>query len=322
MRRRDFVLVSAAMPLVPAAVRAQAKIPVIGLLWIDARKPSPYVAVLMDALRDRGWIAGRDFRVEDRVTLEGYGAYSDAVAELIRAKVDLIVSFGTTGSTVAAKATKDIPIVMIVGTDPVAAKLVPSLSRPGGNVTGVATMASALNRKRVELLKALMPGLNRIGVVLAPNVGNPISRRETEEAARALKLDVEFANAQSADDVDHAVAELVKAKVGALYVGPASVFQARAAHIVDVVAKHRLPAVYGQERYVDAGGLLVYTASTTKAFIRAAGYVDRILKGARPGELAVDQASDAELVVNLKTARALAIQVPQTLLVRADRVIE
>jgi putative tryptophan/tyrosine transport system substrate-binding protein len=321
MRRRDFVLLSAAT-LVPAAVRAQTKIPVIGLLWIDARKPSPYMGVLVNALREKGWIAGRDFRIEDRVIREGYGGYSDAAAELIRAKVDLIVSYGSTAATVAATATKDIPIVMILGVDPVAAKLVPSLSRPGGNITGVATMAWALNQKRIELLKALIPGLSRIGVVLAPNVGNPTYRRETQEAARALALDVRFGDAQNADDADRAVGELVKANIGALYVAPASVFQARAEHIVAVVAKRRLPAIYGQERYIDAGGLLVYTASANKAFIRAAAYVDRILKGARAGDLAIDQASDAELVVNLNTAGALGIKVPQTLLVRADRIIE
>jgi putative tryptophan/tyrosine transport system substrate-binding protein len=314
-------MASAAMLVVPAA-HAQRNTPIIGLLWIDAKKPSPYVAVLLDALADKGWIAGRDFRVEDRVSLEGYGGYSEAMPELIRAKPSIIVTFGTTAATVAAKATNDIPIVMIVGADPVAARLVPSLSRPGGNITGVATMAGALNQKRIELLKALMPGLARIGVVLAPNAANPIYRRETEAAARALGLDSVFGEAQKAEDVDSVVAELATAKIGALYIAPASVFQAHAAHIVQVVAKRRLPAIYGQERYVDAGGLLIYTASTSKAFVRAAGYVDRILKGARPGDLAIEQASDAELIINLRTAKTLGVKVPTTLLVRADRVIE
>lgn len=322
MRRRDFVLVAAAAAALPSAASAQRKTPLIGLLWIDAKRPSPYVAVLVDGLRQKGWIEGRDYRLEDRVSLEGYDGYSGAVAELIRAKVDVIVTYGTTASTVAAKATKDIPVVMIVGVDPVEAKLVPSLSRPGGNVTGVATMAWALNQKRIELLKELVPGLTRIGIVVAPNVGNPIYRRETEAAARALALDVHFGEVQKADHFAGVVTELAKAGIGALYVAPASVLQAHAAHITEVVGKHRLPAIYGQERYIDAEGLMVYTASASKAFIRATAYVDRILKGARPGELAIEQASDAELIVNLKTARELGLKFPQTLLVRADRVIE
>lgn len=322
MRRRDFILAAAAAAALPTAATAQRKTPVIGLLWIDAKKPSPYVAVLIDGLRQKGLIADRDYRIEDRVSLDGYGGYSESVAELIRAKVDVIVAYGTTASTVAVKATKDIPIVMIVGVDPVEAKLVPSLSRPGGNATGVATMAWALNQKRIELLKELVPGLARIGIVVAPNVGNPIYRRETEAAARALALDVHFGEARKAEDFADVLAELVKARIGAIYVAPASVLQARAAHITEVVRKHRLPAIYGQERYVDAEGLVVYTASASKAFIRATAYVDRILKGTRPGDLAIEQASDAELIVNLKTARELGLKVPQTLLVRADRVIE
>lgn len=144
----------------------------------------------------------------------------------------------------------------------------------------------------------------------------------TETAARTLGLNVHFGEAQKAEDVDDVIAELAKARVGAIYIGPASVFHARSAHIVEVVAKHRLPAVYGQERYAHAGGLLVYTASNRKAFMRAAGYVDRILKGTHPGDLALELASDAELGVNLKPAKVLGVKIPPTLLVRADRVIE
>ncbi|HET9351665.1 MAG TPA: ABC transporter substrate-binding protein [Burkholderiales bacterium] len=322
MRRRELILAAAATIAVPSIVIAQKKVPVIGLLWTDSVKPSPFTPFLLEGLRERGWIAGRDFRVEDRVTLQGYGGYAESTAELVRAKVDVIVAYGSTAANAAAKATKEIPVVMMVGVDPVATGLVPSLARPGGNLTGVATMATALNAKRIELLKELSPGVTRIGVVLARNVGNPLYRRESEIAARALGLELHFGEAAKAEDVDDVIAELAKARIGALYISPASVLQARSAHVVDVVAKHRLPAVYGQERYVEAGGLLVYTASARKAFLRAAGYVDRILKGARPGELAIEQASDAELIVNLKTAAVLGIKVPQTVLVRADRVIE
>lgn len=323
-RRRLLVLATlgAAAGALPQIAKPQGRTPVVGLLWNDSVKPSPFVAILLDALREKGWVAGRNLRVEDRVTLEGYGGYAENAAELVRTKVDVIVAYGSTAVFAAAKATKEIPIVMLVGVDPVATGLVQSLSRPGGNLTGVATMATALNAKRIELLKELSPGLSSIGVVLARNVGNPIYRRESETAARALGLELHFREASKAEDVEGLVAELAKARIGALYIAPGSVLQARSAYIADVVAKHRLPAIYGQERYVEAGGLIVYTASAKKAFVRAAGYVDRILKGARPGDLAIDQASDVELVVSLKTAKTLGITIPATILVRADRVIE
>jgi len=315
---------SAAVALVasPGVSIAQAKTPVVGLLWTDSVKPSPYVVVLLDALRDKGWVAGQNFHLDDRVTLEGYGAYTESAAQLVQAKVDVVVAWGSTGVFAAAKATKDIPIVMLVGVDPVSAGLVPSLSRPGGNLTGVATMATALNQKRVELLKALRPTATRVGVVLAPNVANPIYKRESEMAARALGVQIYFAEAQNTEELDRVIGELAKARIDAIYIAPASVFQVRSADVVQVVAKYRLPAVYANERYVDAGALMVYAPSIKKAFIRAASYVDRILKGARPGEMAIEQLSDVELAINLKTAKSLHITVPQSLLVRADRVIQ
>jgi putative tryptophan/tyrosine transport system substrate-binding protein len=322
MRRRDFVLASAITLILPRVAKAQKKTPVIGLLWNDSVKPSPFVAVLLDALREKGWMPGRDFRVEDRVSLEGYSGYAEDAAELVRAKVDVIVALGSTAVFAAAKATKQIPIVMNAGVDPVASGLVASLSRPGGNLTGIVNTTQALNAKRIELLKELIPGLSSFGVVLTPNVGNPIYVRDSEAAARALNLQVHFGQARTLEDVDGAISELAKARVGALYVAPSSMLQAQSVRVVETVAKHRLPAVYGSERYLDAGGLMVYGVSARKAFVRAAGYVDRILKGARPGDLAIEQMSDMELVVNLKTARALGIKVPQSILVRADRVIE
>ena len=324
MRRRDFVLAALTTFVLPRGVEAQkkTKTPVIGLLWNDSAKPSPFVQLLVEGLRDRGWVLDRDYRLEDQVTLKGYEGYAESVAALLRAKVDVIVTSGSTAANAAAKATKEIPVVFIMGADPITLGLVPSLSRPGGNLTGIATMGGALNQKRMQLLKELVPAARNVGVVLAPNVGNPIYRRETEAAARALGLSVHFAEAHKVEELDGVIAGLAKAGVGALYMAPASIFQAHSANVVGVIAKHRLPAVYAQERYADTGGLVVYTASTRKAFIRLAGYVDRVLKGAHPGDLAIEQASDAELVVNLRTARSLGIKIPQTLLVRADRVIE
>ena len=315
-------MAGAAALMIPSFARAQNRTPVIGLLWNDSVKPSPSVAVLLDALRERGWVAGRDFRVEDRVSLEGYGRYAEDAAELVRAEVDVIVAFGSTSVFAAAKATKKIPVVMIVGVDPVASGLVRSLSSPGGNVTGVLNTTVALNAKRIELLKELVPGLSSFGVVLASNVGNPTNVRDSEAAARALNMQVHFAQARGPDDIDAAISELAKARVGALYVAPSSMLQARSARVVEAVAKHGLPAVYGAEQYIDAGALMIYGGNFRKTVVRVASYVDRILKGARPGELAIEQISAMELVVNLKTARKLGITVPPSILVRADRVIE
>jgi len=315
-------MAGAAALVIPSFARAQNRTPVIGLLWNDSVKPSPSVAVLLDALRERGWVAGRDFRVEDRVSLEGYGRYAEDAAELVRAEVDVIVAFGSTSVFAAAKATKKIPVVMIVGVDPVASGLVRSLSSPGGNVTGVLNTTLALNAKRIELLKELVPGLSSFGVVLASNVGNPTNVRDSEAAARALNMQVHFAQTRGPDDIDAAISELAKARVGALYVAPSSMLQARSARVVEAVAKHGLPAVYGAEQYIDAGALMIYGGNFKKTVVRVASYVDRILKGARPGELAIEQISAMELVVNLKTARKLGITVPPSILVRADRVIE
>jgi putative ABC transport system substrate-binding protein len=322
MRRRDFVLASVATLALSRLAHAQGKVPVVGLLWNDSVKPSPHVGVLLEALREKGWIVDRNFRVEDRVSLEGYTGYAENAAALVQAKVDVIVAFGSTSVFAAAKATKEIPIVMSLGVDPVANGLAASLARPGGNLTGVVNTSTGLNAKRIELLKELNPTLSSFGVVLAPNVAKSANMRDSEAAARALKLQVHFGQANKPEDLDAVVAELAKRRVGALYIAGSTMLQAQSAHVVEVIAKHRLPAVYISERYVDAGGLMIYGSSARKSYVRAASYVDRILKGARPAEMAIEQVSEVELTVNLRTAKALGIKVPQSILVRADRVIE
>jgi putative tryptophan/tyrosine transport system substrate-binding protein len=322
MRRRDFVLIGAASLTLFTLANAQGKMPVVGLLWNDSVKPSPLVGVLLDALRAKGWSEGRNFRLEDRVSLEGYTGYAESAAALVQAKADVIIAFGSTAILAAAKATKEIPIVMNAGMDPVASGLANSLSRPGGNLTGIVNAAIFLNEKRIELLKELSPGLSSFGVVLTPNAGNPIFVRDSETAARALKLQVHFGQANKPEEVDGVIAQLAKMRVGALYIAPSSMLQAHSERIVATVAKHRLLAVYSSERYADTGGLIIYSSNAKKLFVRAAGYVDRILKGARPGEMAIEQVSEVDLTVNLKTAKALGIKIPQSIMVRADRVIE
>jgi putative tryptophan/tyrosine transport system substrate-binding protein len=321
--RRTFVAATGSLlGILASPATAQRKTPVVGLLWNDSVKPSPYVQVLIAALGEKGYAVPRDLRIEDRVGVEGYSGYDQGAADLVRTKVDVIVASGTTALQAAAKATKDIPIVMISGLDPVALGFAASLSRPGGNITGVSTLTVGLAGKRIELLKELVPGLTRVGVLLAPNLANQTNRRESEAAARTLNLQVHFVEVRTIDEVESRVAELLQARVDAVSVTAATLLSSHSPRVVTAIAKHRLPAVYANERYAESGGLMTYAASGTRAFVRAAGYVDRILKGARPGELAIDQQREVELTVNLKTARALGIKVPQAVLVRADRVIE
>jgi putative ABC transport system substrate-binding protein len=298
------------------------KTAVIGLLGTDSTRPSVFAIGLLDAMRDKGWVVGRNLRVEDRVTAQGYDAYAEGVAELVRAKVDVIAANGATATSMAAKATKQIPIVMNVGVDPVEAGFVSSLARPGRNITGVANQSATLNAKRLELLKELSPGLSSVGVLLADNVATPTHMRDLDAAGRALNLQMHFRQARTPGEIDGAIAELAKLKVGAFFVAPSSAFNVQSTRIVEAVTKHRIPAVYPNERFVDAGALMVYSTPRTKNFISMAAYIDRILKGARPGEMAIEQSSNLDLVVNLKTAKALGIKVPQSILVRADQVIE
>jgi putative tryptophan/tyrosine transport system substrate-binding protein len=322
MKRRAFVLAGGAVLMLPRAALAQKKTPVVGLLWNDSVKPSPLVAMFVEAMREKGWVAGRDFRIDDRVTLEGYGGYAENAAALVNAKVDVIMTTGSTAAVAAAKATKNIPIVAIMGTDPVARGLAASLSRPGGNLTGLATLSSDASGKRIELIKELVPGVTRLGVVLAPNVGNPMFMHESETAARALKLEIRFAEASGPEDIDARIAELVRLEVGAIYVAPSTFLAAHAPRVVAAIAKYRIPAMYGNNQYVDAAGMVVHASSARQNLARAVTYVDRILKGARPGDLPIEQVPDYALVINMKTAKSLGISIPQSMRMRADRVIE
>jgi putative ABC transport system substrate-binding protein len=322
MRRREFVVLGAAALALPLAARAQ-KVPVVGLLWNDSVKPSLYAATLLGALRERGYVVGRNLRIEDRVALEGYAPMAEGAAALVRAKVDLIVSYGATATQTAAKATKEIPIVMIMGADPVARGLAVSLSRPGGNVTGVTTLTGSLLGKGIELLKELVPGLSRVGVLLGSGAANySLNVREAEAAARLLKLESHIGGVGAPGEIETTIAALAKSRVGAVYVVGSTLLASHSDRVVAAIAKHRIPAAYPSERYTESGGLMVYAPSVKKAFVRAAGYVDRILKGARPAEMPIEQTSDLELVINLRTAKALGIKIPQSILQRADRAIE
>ena len=320
MKRRRFLIATLVLPF-PAL--GQEKVQVVGLLWNDSVKPSPYVATLLLALNEKGYAVGRNLRIEDRVSLEGYGQMDANAAALVGAKVDLIVANGRTAVTAAAKATKLIPIVAIIGTDPVSLGLAASLSRPGGNVTGVMTLTGDLAGKRMELLKELVPPNSSVGILYPSAAAGAAEVRERgEAAAKTLGLKPVVIEVRSPDGIENAIAKLAESGVKGIYFPGSTMLASHSSRLVAAVARYRIPAVYSGERFAEAGALVSHGTSIHKLFSKAAVYADRILKGARPGDLPIEQPNVFDLTVNLKTARAQGIKVPQSILVRADKVIE
>ena len=321
--RRRFLICASATLASPIAVLAQQKLPTVALLWNDSVKPSPIQVSLLKALGDKGYADGGNIRIVDRISLTGYGPMAASAAELARARVSVIVTFGATATLAAAKATTDIPIVMIAGIDPVKTGLAASMSHPGKNVTGVTLLSAELQAKRVQLLKELVPGLKRIGVLFAPEGGAAGAfGGETEDAARRMELTTHVAEVRKIEDLEGAFASMSAAHVQAAIGVPSSLLAAHAERVTRLAASHRIPMVYSGNRYADAGGLLTYHVDTTGAVARAAGYIDRILKGASPGDLPIEEPVQFELKVNAKAAEALGLKVPQSILIRADRVIK
>jgi ABC-type uncharacterized transport system substrate-binding protein len=320
MNRRDFVFFGAVAGAWPCLARAEAKVPTVGLLWIE---PQPYRKTLFDTLREKGYVENRNIRFLDRTVREGYSHLRDSARELVRAKVDVIVAYGGTATTEAAKATKDIPIVTISGLDPVALGWASSLAHPGGNVTGINTTGYQLTGKRIELLKELLPKLSRVGLLVAPEGSVAAdAMRETLAAVRLLGLQARVAEVRTPDDLERVFADLSAARVGALVVGGSSLVFSQARRIVALAAKHRLPAVYSTDVFASAGGLMAYSADYHDQFRRLATYVDRVLKGERAGDLPIEQPTKFELVLNMRAAKELGIKIPQSILLRADKVIE
>ena len=322
MKRRAFLAASLVLPL---GARAQAQRRTIGLLWNDSVQPSPHVPVLLGTLHRLGWTAGRNLEVKDHVALEGYRPMAESAATLVTQGCDVIVTFGATAATIAARATKDIPIAMLIGSDPVQLGLAQSLARPGGNVTGVWNLSQGLIGKRLELLRELAPGIKEAGVLVAggsAQQGRDLAMDETKAAAVRLRMTLHFANVGSPEEIEPAVASLAKIGARAVYVGQGTFLAAHSARIVQAIAARRLIAVYSSDRFAEAGGLVSYAPSVNAAFARLASYVDLILRGAKPAGMPIEQQSEVELVVNLKTAKAQGIRIPQSILQRADRAIE
>ena len=314
-----------AAPLAADAQQA-GKVPRIGFLSLTSPSDRP---PLLDAFRQRlrelGWVEGQNIVIDYRYAEGRVDRLPDLAAELVRLKVDLIVaSVGTQGATAAKNATETIPIVMIAVRDPVGIGLIASLARPGGNVTGVSGSAGLeWVAKQLELLKETVPKIRRVAILSNPtNAYHQLALREVDVAARALGVQLQFLEAQGPNEFDGAFAAMAKESVGALLVLSDAMLNSHRTRLAELAARNRLPAAYGVRESVEAGGLMSYGPSFLDSFRRAATYVDKILKGAKPAELPVEQPTKFELVINMKAAKALGLTIPQSVLLRADHVIE
>ena len=313
---------------VPLAAEAQqaAKVPRIGYLAVQPAANPHLHEAFRQGLRDLGYVEGRNVVTEYREA-EGKPERLPALAaELVALKVDVLVAQPTVGALAAKQATRTLPIVFIAVADPVTSGLVTSLARPGGNVTGLSTFGPDLVGKCLEQLKRAVPGVSRVAVLWHP--GAVLERtakdmlKEAEVAARALGVRLQYIEARGPDDFYRAFSEITRARASALTVFGSSMFFSERRRLVGLAAKNRLPAVYTWREGADAGGLMAYGPNIPDLFRRAATYVDKILKGAKPGDLPVEQPTKFELVINLKTAKALGLTIPRSVLGRADEVIQ
>ena len=305
----------------PARAEQTNKQPRIGFLAAGgASVPEAFV----QKLRDLGHIDGANIAFELKTRRDPKSDWSEPVAQLIKLKVDIIVADGSGPATAAMKATKTIPIVMTSSTDPVGIGLVASLAQPGGNVTGLSSVSGELGGKLLEILKEIMPGVTRV-VVPGPPPGSStqdLFMKESAAPARALKVELIRVAVRGAEDYDQVFQTAAKRRAQALVVRiPASISPAQRQQFTQLAAKYRLPAIYQATNWIDAGGLLSYGADRTHQFQRSAIYVDKILKGAKPADLPIEQPMKFEFVINLKAAKQIGLTIPPNVLVRADRVI-
>jgi ABC-type uncharacterized transport system substrate-binding protein len=325
MRRRKFLALLGAAASTPfvARAQAQAKPPTIGFL--GANTPSAQrasTAALVQRLGELGWVDGRNVAIEYRWAEGRFDRSPELIAELVRLKADIIVTHAPLNVIAAKRATSVIPIVFAAVGDPVGIGVVASLARPGGNVTGLSLQSANLAGKRVELLREVVPGLRRLAILInaaSPNAALEIS--EVRAAMRALDIELNVLEIRRVDDIAPAV-EGLKDNADALYVQTDPLFNTNRAAINALALGARLPTISGTREYVEAGSLMSYGANLTDLFRRAGDFVDKILRGANAGDLPVQQPTKFDLVVNLKTAKALAQELPPTLLARADEVIE
>ena len=327
VQRRQFLIVAGALLAAPLGANAQrpARIRRIGMLIpVRAADAAGNIEALRQGLRELGYIEGQHIAIEARYADGRDERFADLAVELASLKVDVIVTWGTPAARAAKRATRTIPIVTASVVDPVGTGLIASLARPGGNLTGVTNGGAELSRKSVQLLKEIVPGARRIGVLWNPsNPINPVMFRESQIAADALKIRLQSFGISDPNELDSVLAMMMqKERPDALVVLSDLMLQTYRSRIVEFVAKMRLPATYERKAWVDAGGLISYGVSLADNFRRAATFVDKIFKGVNPVDLPVEDPTKFELIINLRTAKALDITIPQSVLLRADKVIE
>jgi putative tryptophan/tyrosine transport system substrate-binding protein len=327
MLRTVAIIIAFNILLMPLAAAAQpaASIPRIGFLGNSSPTfASPLVEAFRHGLRERGWVEGQNIALEFRWAEGELERFPALAAELVHLKVDVIVTIGGTPASLAAKhATDRIPIVMAVGADPVGTGLVASLAQPGGNITGLTLFVPELEGKRLELLKEAVPGVSRVAVLANPvNPATARAVRETEVAAQALRIPLQLLEVRDPSELEGAFAAMTSAQADALIVLPDPMLAAQRTRVVELAAKTRLPAMYAFREDAEAGGFMAYATNFPDLLRRAAGFVDKILKGAKPADLPVEQPTKFELIVNLKTATALGLTIPPLLLFQADEVIQ
>ena len=297
----------------------------IGFLSAASRTGSSESAYgsFLQGMRESGYVERRNLIVEDRYAEGIIERLPELAAELVELKVDLILAWATPAVIATRRATSDIPIVMVGVADPVGSGLVATLARPGGNITGVSNLSRDLSSKMVELLVAVVPGINRLAVLRIPaNPSSALQLQETEAAARSMNLALQVVELRSAAELDAAFASMSRSRAMGVIIFPEPMMVSERHRIADLALRNRLPTIFARRENVEAGGLLSYGSSLSDQFRYAATFVDKILKGAKPGDLPVEQPTKFELVINMKTAKALGLTMPQSLLLRADEVIE
>jgi putative ABC transport system substrate-binding protein len=324
IRRREFIALLGGAAAWPLAAHAQSSDRLRRIGMLETTSPdlnSANLAGLREGLRALGYQEGKTFTIEYRSAEGREERFRELAAELIGSGVDLIMARGTPAILAARNATATIPIVMTAVADPLL--VVASLARPGGNITGMTTLASDLQPKRLELLKEIAPSVVRIGFMV--DMSNPQGRRQWDElevAAHSVGLHAHLLDTRAVPDIALGFANARERGVGAVIVPATGVMRSNRGLIAELAAQHKLPVIYATREFVDTGGLIAYGANYPDLYRRAATYIDKIFRGVKPADLPVEQPTKFELIINLKTAKALGIEVPPTLLVRADEVIE